>query len=329
MNNQLAFIRADASVQIGMGHRVRCQALANALRTLGWQVSFVVHKAYADFADAFDTVIQSEAEFFRLSEKANLVILDHYQYCADDIAQLYQHQTNLLVLDDMNDRGVFPTRWLLNPLSLTYSSLVESPLTGGQYALLRPMFSHIPHQHYQANQLLITLGGTDPLALTLPLMQSLVEKGFPGNKLHVLLGENATNAEQVVQYCEQHHILWDQGLNDVASLMQHAKLAISAAGGTLFELACVGIPTVFAQVANNQTKSLEEHVPLGWCHAFSFDDLSETERPHRIDALTSSVLRCWANEPWLKQARSTALGLVDGKGAQRVAERITADCSLN
>lgn len=317
-----ALIRADASVEIGMGHRVRCQALIHAFEQLGWHCQYVVHRQYADFADANDCLIESEEAFFKLAEQADLVILDHYGYQADAISRLFQHQPSLLVLDDMNDRGDFPAKWLLNPLDQIYSSRVESPLTGSQYALLRPIFVQSPATTISPNCLLLTLGGTDPLALTLPLLKALEDFAFPLASVQVLLGKNARNSHGVITYCEEKNISWQQGLSDVTPLMRQAKMAISAAGGTLFELACMGVPTVFAQVADNQTRSLEQHVPLGWCDTVRFDGLDERKQAEQIERLINMVMARWQDDAWLANAKQVAQNLVDGKGAHRVAKII-------
>jgi UDP-2,4-diacetamido-2,4,6-trideoxy-beta-L-altropyranose hydrolase len=328
-------VRADASVEIGMGHRVRCQALIHAFTQLGWQCQFVVDRRYQAFASSEDCFIggQSEKEctekeskvaFLLLAEQADLVILDHYGYSADDIAQLYQHQPNLLVLDDMNDRGDFPAKWLLNPLQQEYSKQIEFPLTGSRYALLRPAFQKLQLSQIPPQQLLITLGGTDPLALTLPILNALLASSFPTKDIQVLLGANAKNADQVIKFCHDNSIAFEQGLEDVTPLMKQAKMAISAAGGTLFELACLGVPTIFAQVADNQTRSLEQHVPLNWCCSVRFDNVSEDVRQQRVEQLVEEVNRRWLDIEWQENARKTARSLVDGDGASRVAKTINS-----
>ncbi|MGO2235585.1 UDP-2,4-diacetamido-2,4,6-trideoxy-beta-L-altropyranose hydrolase [Marinomonas sp.] len=328
-------VRADASVEIGMGHRVRCQALIHAFTQYGWQCQFVVDRRYQAFASPEDCFIggQSEkectekeckTEFLSLAEQADLVILDHYGYSAEDITVLHQHQPNLLVLDDMNDRGDFPAKWLLNPLQQGYSKQIEFPLTGSRYALLRPAFQKLELNQILPQQLLITLGGTDPLTLTLPILNALLASGFPTKDIQVLLGANAKNADKVISFCHHNSIAFEQGLADVTYLMKQAKMAISAAGGTLFELACMGVPTVFAQVADNQTRSLEQHVPLDWCRSIRFDNVPEEVRQQRIEQLVEVINRYWLDIEWQENARKTARGLVDGDGANRVAKTINS-----
>jgi len=319
-----ALLRADASVEIGMGHRVRCQALIHTFTQLGWQCQFVVDRRYQVFASSEDCFVDTESEFWQLAEQVDLVILDHYGYSADDIAQLYQHQSNLLVLDDMNDRGDFPAKWLLNPLHQEYSKQIEFPLTGSRYALLRPSFYQLDEGQNLPQQLLITLGGTDPLSLTLPILKALLASGLPTQYIQVLLGANAKNADQVIKFCHDNSIAFEQGLADVTPLMNQARMAISAAGGTLFELACMGVPTVFAQVADNQTRSVEQHEPLGWFRSVRFDNVSEEIHQQCVEQLVEEVNDLWLDLGWQQNAGSTARSLVDGAGAERVAKTISA-----
>ncbi|REG84842.1 PseG/SpsG family protein [Marinomonas pollencensis] len=314
-----ALVRADASVGIGMGHRVRCQALIAALQALGWDCQFVVHRACATFAQPEDQLIDTEQEFLQQAATVDLVILDHYQYQAADIARLYQYQANLLVLDDMNERGAFPARWVLNPLHEEYSPQVQTSLTGPQFALLRAEFQSKPQASHFPEKLLLTLGGTDPLMLTLGILKSLQRRHFPLEKILVLCGKNALNSEAVKAFSERHKIDFKQGLSEVSPVMKEAKLAISAAGGTLFELAAMGVPSIFAQVADNQTRSLQQHVPLGWCQAVRFDHLPVTQRASQIDALVEQALLAWSDTPWLQASKLVAQSLVDGQGAARVA----------
>ncbi|ETI61457.1 PseG/SpsG family protein [Marinomonas profundimaris] len=321
-------VRADASVDIGMGHRVRCQALMHVFTALGWQCQFAVDRRYHAFSAPEDCLVETEEAFWWLAATVDLVVLDHYDYNADDIAALYQHQPNLLVLDDMNDRGDFPAKWLLNPLDEHYSDSIESQLTGSQFALLRPVFTQQKTIHTLPEKLLITLGGTDPLALTLPILQALLISKFPTESIQVLLGGGAKQAEKVLSFCEENSIAVAQGLSDVTPLMAQAKMAISAAGGTLFELACMGVPTVFAQVVDNQTRSLEQHVPLDWCRSVRFDNVPEDVRQQRVELLVEEVNGRWFDIEWQKKASIMARSLVDGDGANRVAKTINSYFSV-
>ena len=314
-------IRADASVQIGTGHRVRSEVLAEAFSKQGADVCFVVHASCADFAKDGDFVFESEPEWYGLARQAHILVLDHYGYDAAAINALFQLNPNLLVLDDNNNRGAFYSRWLLNPLSPSYTHSVQIPLTGGRFALLRPQFSRQQAQHELKRQkLLLTFGGTDPLELTLPFIKSLLEKGFPSEYLLVMVGFGVQNAKEIEVYCRQHTIECQIGVSQVSELMARSRFAISAAGGTLFELACMGVPTHFIQVADNQKDALEEHTALGWCSSTDFISCVPNERLGLVDQVVSHVLSVWQTD--LAERSHLARECVDGLGAERVVETV-------
>lgn len=314
-------IRVDASVSIGMGHRVRCEVLANAFAAQGAIITFVVHASCADFAQRQDVLFEQESEWQDLARQADLVVLDHYGYDAQQIDHLYQLNPNLLVLDDNNNRGELHCRWVLNPLSLSYPDTVQYSLTGGQYALLRPQFSeHFDDSGVSRQKLLLTFGGTDPLNLTLPFVKLLSEKGFPSESLLVMVGSGVQNPHAIEDFCRQHDIDCQTAVNLVSSLMVRSRYAISAAGGTLFELACMGVPTHFIQVADNQKNALAEHTALGWCRATDFTEADAEQRTALIDQVVDQVIEAWHSD--LKQCSDVAKANVDGHGAERVVASV-------
>jgi len=324
MAEKTLLIRADASLSIGMGHRVRCQILADEFSCTSWCVRFVSHVSCRLFSGESDILIEHEDDFLALAATANLVILDHYAYDSSSIERLYQAQPNLLLLDDMNDRGALFCRWLLNPVALDYGeNLVRlrleynqssSLFTGIQYALLRPQFAEINNSRafaknmtkrplVPADKLLITMGGTDPLALTLPILKRLYALGFNCDDLIVMLGGNAKNANEVIHYCQQFNIEYQQSVSDVAGLMARAKMAISAGGSTLFELAFIGVPSLFLQVADNQTQLLKDHQNKGWCRVYRLDDQLLVERDRLISQVAQQLLLDWHDDLYLDQAK--------------------------
>ncbi|RDL44209.1 UDP-2,4-diacetamido-2,4,6-trideoxy-beta-L-altropyranose hydrolase [Marinomonas piezotolerans] len=316
-------IRADASIQIGMGHRVRSEVLAEAFSEHGADVCFVVHDSCADFAKVGDVLFEQELEWHELAQRADVLVLDHYGYDLSAINQLFRLNPNLLVLDDNNNRGNFNCRWLLNPLSLRYSNTVLFPLVGPEFALLRPQFNERKTSDRGVrNKLLLTFGGTDSLDLTLSFIKSLFEKGFPSESLLIMVGSGVQNAKEIQDYCRQHHFECHKGVSQVSELMEQSRFAISAAGGTLFELACMGVPTHFIQVAENQKNALDEHALIGWCSATNFVDRSPNERLVLIDQVVDDVIRTWQSD--LTERVQIAERCIDGQGAQRVAEAVLA-----
>ena len=102
----------------------------------------------------------------------------------------------------------------------------------------------------------------------------------------------------------------------LCSVMRQADLAVSAAGQTLYDLACVGCPTIAFEAAPNQAGQLRVMEDQG-C-VVRIDPRGEFSKLEEV------VLQL-AHDP-ARRERMTRQGqaLVDGRGAARVASEIAA-----
>lgn len=183
-------IRADASVQIGSGHIMRCLTLADELkknlarvhfvcrdflghmgdqiREYGYQVTMLppLEEPYAPEAGKFTHVDwlsvfcqQDATETARAirGEQYDWVIVDHYGIGYRWHKRLRSFSKKIMVIDDLADRK-FDCDLLLDQTygrdKMAYLPYVPPDcqiLTGSQYALLRPYFSKL-RQEAMANR---------------------------------------------------------------------------------------------------------------------------------------------------------------------------------
>ncbi|TDO96229.1 PseG/SpsG family protein [Marinomonas balearica] len=317
-------IRADASQSIGMGHRVRCSVLADVFKRKGADVRFVTRPDCV--YDEADLLIKDEASWLSISSQADIAVVDHYGFDRNMIAQTYESQPNMLVLDDNNNRGALDARWLLNPLTLSYNtSRIQHPFVGPKYALLRPQFAVLKNLNVERRKLLLTFGGSDPLNLTLPFIKSLLRKGFSSNDMLVMVGGLAEQRDLICSLCDERSIEHYVDTSRVASLMSISRYALSAAGGTLFELACMGVPSYFIQVARNQKEALQEHTALGWCTSADF---SQGFSDEDVSNVVDGVMLNW-NRPTISDQESIARCAVDGVGSSHVVNQMLSNLRDN
>jgi UDP-2,4-diacetamido-2,4,6-trideoxy-beta-L-altropyranose hydrolase len=104
-------------------------------------------------------------------------------------------------------------------------------------------------------------------------------------------------------------------VSDMAALVSAADLAIGAAGQTSFERCCLGLPTLMAVTADNQTQFAEALVGAG-----AVDRLRSTSEADIASALTA-IFRDTARR---QQMSRKAAALCDGEGAARAVQTVVA-----
>lgn len=180
MNNQVVVFRADASLEMGTGHLMRCLTLANALKAQGHECHFIcrehpgnlieyIHQqghrvhplAYVPGADTDCNPAHAPWLGATQAQDAALcaailaifqpqwLVVDHYALDARWEQPLKPYYHKLLVIDDLADRphqcDVLLDQTLgRNPLD--YQPWVPANCTvlcGAHYALLRPEFADL------------------------------------------------------------------------------------------------------------------------------------------------------------------------------------------
>jgi len=193
---------------------------------------------------------------------------------------------------------------------------------GPEYAKLRGEFRHYKKcsQPIPTNEqrILITFGGSDPTNLTLPVVESLLDK-FPEQViLDVVVGGATVDNNELNQLALKHtgRINIHNNTSEMATLMGKAKMAISAAGSTRWELAYLAIPTIAVVVADNQADNLK--APLrNW-----FDTIdSRGNTKDVINQITSASLALW-NDNKAHEDRRTVLSQI------KVGEKATTICKI-
>jgi spore coat polysaccharide biosynthesis predicted glycosyltransferase SpsG len=104
----------------------------------------------------------------------------------------------------------------------------------------------------------------------------------------------------------------------MSRLMTWADVAITGAGGTVYELSCLGVPTIVVAITEDQTetaRALERSgvaVDLGWHQEMDAMKASRTIAALCEDRERRAALSHRARE------------LVDGRGASRVVDVLSA-----
>jgi UDP-2,4-diacetamido-2,4,6-trideoxy-beta-L-altropyranose hydrolase len=335
-------VRADASADIGVGHVMRCLALAQAWQESGGSAAFATASAaglerrlQCESAAAVPVLAMagSEEDARETIEAANRagacwVVVDGYCFGADYQRAIKAAGLRLLFVDDNGHASHYCADVVLNQNLHAREELYAQRephtrlLLGPRYALLRREFwkwrgwtRDIPDV---ARKVLVTLGGGDPHNVTRRVLDALRATGCPDLDVVVVAGPSNPHYDELRAAVAAGPIAWrlEQNVHNMPDLMAWADVAVSAAGSTCWELAFMGLPSLLVATAGNQID-----IAAALYSAGVAANLGQSERLRASDiakALGSLLSRR------VERARmsSAGRGLVDGAGASRVVERL-------
>ncbi|MBE2267254.1 MAG: UDP-2,4-diacetamido-2,4,6-trideoxy-beta-L-altropyranose hydrolase [Anaerolinea sp.] len=330
-------IRADASQQIGYGHVMRCLALAQAWQDRGGEVLFLAHELPPALRQRLTTEKMSylvggnqpgdeeDAAFVIEQTRAQsaIVVVDGYPFGADYQQRIKAAGLPLLVLDDYAHADFYAADWVLNQNSgaeeWLYPRYAESTrfLLGTRYALIRREFwrGRRDQPAPVGRKILVTLGGTDPQNITRIVIDKLEQIDAPD--LDVVIVVSAANPQigdlQAAVSRSRHAMRLETNVSDMTPLMAWADLALSAAGGTLWELALLGVPTCALITAENQRGGAEAFAASGALRLLD------------IDFDPDVIGRLLTDEDTRTRLAARAQAAVDGYGVERVIMRVRGE----
>lgn len=334
-------IRADASPSIGVGHIVRCVALAEAWIDLGG-AAILVACGSRPALDALSGEIPlcwlgTEAanasddgrKFLAaaLEAGATVAVIDSYRHSAEWETEMRRAGLTVLAIDDLASRQ-HDCDFILDS-SITadegeyYRDKVPDRavrLLGSSYVLLRRMFRQArfrPRSAGPVRRLMISFGGTDPQNRTSAALDAVESVGIADVAIHVVVsssGAHVSTLRQRIAACP--HVRLHVDTRDIAGLMAAADLAIGAAGLSAWERCRAGLPTLMVEVADNQRGVAEQ------LRASGVVRMVPGEGAAFVANLARALVDALADATWRSGASRRAMELVDGEGAHRVASRL-------
>ena len=343
-NDSILVLRADATAAIGIGHLMRCIALAQVWRAKGNAVIFLSHcqndflidriksegfyfipivKSYPD-PDDLEFTLNFLSQCKSINPTANSwLTIDGYHFDESYQRMVRDRGFKVLIVDDYHHLSQYCYDVILNQNigaeTLDYSCAFEkSRLLGPRYVLLRKEF--LNHSGYKdttketTRNVLITLGGADLENATLTVLKGLKFLRLRNMHVKLVIGPANLNLAELESDLTGSPIDYEivRSPNNMPDLMSWADVAISAAGSTCWELAYMGIPSAVLVLADNQeiiAKGLEiSHAALnlGRIEALTME---------RFEACIRPLMESKAKRLELIQNQRK---LVDGSGAERV-----------
>jgi UDP-2,4-diacetamido-2,4,6-trideoxy-beta-L-altropyranose hydrolase len=334
--------RADASLQIGTGHVMRCLTLAGALTARGVECHFICREHEGNLIElvrsrghnvhALSGVIDEQGDRARSRSflgkiQPAWIIVDHYELDEKWEKAVNSNNAYLMVIDDMTNRPHVCDLLLdqnLGRHATDYKDLVPARarvLAGPRFALVRPEFT-AKRKSLEATpkkNWLACVGGLDPKDILGKIVTAWEILSTPKPSLTLAVGANSPNAEALVKRISTLPGTALRHNANMAELMAEADLLIGTTGTISWERCCVGLPSVMGSIAENQRKNCEElarhrtGISVGnW----------EKITPEKLAAMLDKIRQ---RPLLLEKMAARARKLVDGRGVDRVAAALLVE----
>lgn len=169
--------------------------------------------------------------------------------------------------------------------------------------------------------ILITTGGSDSFNLAGQLlMEAMKYDALKEKEYHVVSGSLNPHIGELQALAQKHeNIHIHCNVTNMAELMAESEIALSAGGSTLYELCAMGVPVIAFSFAENQERLVQTFVKRGIAQ---YGGSYRTDGNKMIQNTIAGLETLLEDENLRTEYRKKARALVDGKGADRIAEAI-------
>jgi len=174
-----------------------------------------------------------------------------------------------------------------------------------------------PEAGAPARSVLVVMGGTDPVGLAPAAVDLLAGTGLALEVTVIAAGENARRARAAAQDSALSLTVLEP-VDDLAALMSCQDLVISAAGTSVWELCCIGVPAAAVCAVDNQRAGYARVVAAGAAIGLGGADLGTDgeARERAVGLLTGALADAQVRAGLVAAGRR----IVDGLGAWRVVQ---------
>lgn len=163
--------------------------------------------------------------------------------------------------------------------------------------------------------IMVNFGGSDPLDMTLATVKALSEQ-LPDVTIEAVTGAAYPKPQQLadlnLKNFKHHH-----NSGNLAAIIQRARLAISAGGLTVQELALFRVPTILAITAANQVKGAH----VSWCKTLRPNWQSEDKNTDKIIAeIALEAHALWHSDQKRTQIIDRIPAELDIHGSKRISD---------
>lgn len=269
-NRKIIHFRADGNSQIGLGHLIRCQSLAEMIKN-NYNIHFYSRKTPDSIKEDLNrsgftiTTLKHENEFFNSIHSGDGVVVDGYSFGTDYYSKILSRGCKLILIDDLHDQQVCADL-IINPAPGVSESDYQiqrdctvSPIfaLGPDYALLRPAFFNTEpgiSVKRNMNHLFICFGGSDVKNMTEKVLAAAIDfKQF--EKITIITGSGYLHHDDLKRrFSGYEHTYLYHGVGEtvMAAKLAEADIAIVPSSGMLIEALSMQPVVISGMYVENQ-----------------------------------------------------------------------------
>ncbi|GAA4596574.1 spore coat polysaccharide biosynthesis predicted glycosyltransferase SpsG [Actinoplanes octamycinicus] len=320
-------IRCDAGPRTGVGHLVRCVALAEELTARGVDVHFLADLGGVAWAEAqldqrglpWHPAPYDEVGLVAATRRLGLgaLVVDSYTLPPQHTAAVRAAGVPVLAIVDGATRGQSADIYVDQNLD-TALAADGRLLTGLDYALLRSAVRQLRpvaapvHGSVRTPKVVAFFGGTDAYRAAPPVARLLADTGVPFDATVVAADDSLRAELEAVPAGPGQRFEIIAPTDHLPKLLAGADLVVSASGTSTWELLCLGRAAALVWVVDNQILGYDRTVARGYAAGLG--------RLGAFDVTAVDVLRTLLTDPAARTALAVAgWAAVDGRGVERVA----------
>jgi UDP-2,4-diacetamido-2,4,6-trideoxy-beta-L-altropyranose hydrolase len=323
-------IRVDMGGIIGSGHIYRSSALADELIKNGKKVVFIVKNkrnfllhTHGKKYHCIDLKTTNDNECIKKCQKLKGIknlILDLQKH-NEKYAKKLKNNFFIISIDDTGNKKIYSNIIINGQIGkFNYNYSFNDPSTkrllGTDYIILRNSFHKLSKKFSISKKpikrILLAFGGSDDEDVIRKILPFLISRNF---HLTVILGATYPYSNVIFLLAKKHKNLQiKKSLNEVASIYLKNDIVIASSGMTSYELACLGVPSLFIPSGEHQHKIAKEFMKKGFGINYGFWD---DDYDH-----FSKVLAKFSNHSFRKKMNRDGKKIVDGKAIFRIIKSL-------
>lgn len=328
----LVVIRADATTTSGVGHAMRCLAIAEELADQGQRIHWIgdlgsqpwLESKVSNIAGSITAPAGSDSDQADQVLRVNpdMIFVDSYALGKDFCSPLQRHRNTLIAIVDSASR-LTPADLYVAPSveAISQDVVGDTPiLQGVQFVLIRKELRQIKERmgdlsrrnraESRSRRVAVLMGGTDIAGMAPRIVDSLLALAVPVRINAVPRPMTSKPVPPPIQNSGSSSVTWWNAGENIYPQIAGADLVISAAGVSSWELLYLGLTLALVQVADNQASNY--HWMTAGGHAWGIGESNGLQDPQHLEDALRKLM-----EFDLEITRNPQ-PIVDGLGVRRV-----------